>query len=326
MISTRLKRWVRPFARTCIHWWQWIHDHSRQKLREYIDLRKITRRNTLIAEDDHGTRFVLYPFDRPKLLYLVHHPHDVAEFDAIPHLVRSGDTVFDIGANIGIYSVLLSRLCGPTGRVWSFEPVPDTYWRLRETLALNRCENVFPVQCAICEEPGSVKMNLFDSEFAEWNSRGTPLMLAPDGSEVSPRHAVEVRAENLDLFCDSERIERINFLKVDVEGFELSVFRGGDRLLKEKRIDHICFEISKEPLKSAGLTSREVFEALEIHGYGIYTFDRTGKRFHKALIDTVESWTNFFASCNDLSKLETGAPDKPTTEILESAPMLKGAE
>ena len=101
-------------------------------------------------------------------------------------------------------------------------------------------------------------------------------------------------------------------MKVDVEGFECSVFRGAERLLREHRVDYICFEISKGPLKSAGIESRSVFEALKAHGYAAYCFDRKTARFQGPVQDTSESWTNFFASWKDLSNLDAAdhAPDQ----------------
>ncbi len=292
---------IRSLGRAVLHRWQWFHDYTLAKLQAYSDRRRVLGGRTSIAQDVHGTRFVLYPFDRPNLSYILRHPCDVAEFQAIPRLVQPGDIAFDVGANRGLYSVLLSRLCGPTGRVWAFEPVPDTYWRLRETLALNRCENVTPVQSAICEESGSVRMNLFEPQFAEWNTLGVPPPRPVNGKQVSPRESVEIPAHTLDRFCEAEKIERISFLKVDVEGFELSVFKGAERLLKEHRVDYICFEIAKQPLACAGVQSREIFEALEVHGYASYRFDRSTGSFEGPLQDSSEAWTNFFASWKDLS-------------------------
>ena len=165
-MATAIKRWVRPVALPLLHCWQWLHDYSLGILRgnpEDRARREILRDGTVILKDILGIRFVLYPWDGPNLLYLFRRAADVGEFKAIPRLVKSGDIAFDVGAHAGIYSVLLSHLCGPTGRVWAFEPVPDTYWRLRETLALNRCDNVIPVRAAVFEKNGVAKMNLFDA-------------------------------------------------------------------------------------------------------------------------------------------------------------------
>jgi FkbM family methyltransferase len=295
-----------------IHSWQWFWDYSRgtlphlpnqirERLRDFRYGRNALRQAVPILRDVHGIRFVLYPCDRPRAGRLVRRPSDVAEFRAVRRLVHAGAVAIDIGANVGIYSVLLSRLCGPDGRVWAFEPVPDTYWRLVETLALNHCENVVPLRTAICERSAAVRMNLFEQRFAEWNTLGNPSMPLGDGKRLSPEECIEVQSKTLDLFCAEKRIERINFLKVDVEGFEWAVFRGADRLLRDGRIDYICFEISQDPLKGAGSESRRVFEELEIRGYLAYRFDIQAQTFRGPVRDTSEYWTNFFASRTDLS-------------------------
>lgn len=300
-VSRAIKDWFRPLVLPGLHRWQWFHNYSREKWREYKDRRRILGGVTIIVEDVHDIRFVVYPWDRRNLVNMVNRIYDVTEFQVIPRLVKPGDVAFDVGAHAGIYSVLLSRLCGSSGRVCAFEPVHETYWRLRETLALNRCDNVVPVEKAVCDRDGVVQMNLFEASNSEWNSLGTPMMNGPNDTRVSPSLHIEVGAVTLDQFCSSERIERIHFLKVDVEGFELAVFQGADRLLREHRIDCICFEISKEPLRGAGVESRQIFEKLADHGYGVYRFDRSLGRFQGPIHDTSESWANFFASPADLS-------------------------
>lgn len=303
--------WIRPHCRKILGYWHYFYDRSRAEWRDFRDARRALRRASMIVQDVYDIRFVLYPWDRPNLPTLLRHPSDVAEFAAVPRLVQQGDVAFDVGANLGLYSVLLSRLCGPTGHVWAFEPVPDTYWRLRETLALNRCENVTPVEAAICEKSGTARMNLFAPQFAEWNTLGMPSMRAPDGTLLSPSQSVDVRGRTLDDFCDSQRIERINFLKVDAEGFELAVFAGARRLLRDRRVDYVCFEISKDPLKGAGVESRDVFKALGAYGYAAYRFDSVNGQFEGPIQDTAESWANFYASWMNLCMTDgTKAPGR----------------
>jgi FkbM family methyltransferase len=246
---------------------------------------------------------VLYPWDLSRALHFIHRNFDTADFRAISQLVQPGDIAFDIGANVGEYSVMLSRRCGTSGRVWAFEPVPDTYWRLRETLALNRCGNVTPVQAAVGEKAGVVRMNLFEPQYSAWNTLGMPEMVTPQGNRVSPAKSVDVPSCTLDEFCRSEKIEKINFLKVDVEGFEKAVFQGAAELLRERRVGSLCFEISQAPLKGARATSRSIFEALEAFGYQAYRFDDADASFHGPVQDTAEYWANFYASWMDLSKI-----------------------
>jgi len=302
--SRFLPGWTRPPARKVLSYWHNFYDRSRSKWRGYRDSRKALRHATMIVQDVYNIRFVVYSWDRPNLPTLIRHSQDVAELTAMRLLVQPGDTALDVGANLGLYSILLSRLCGPTGHVWAFEPVPDTCWRLRESLALNRCENVTPVQAAVCEKSGTVLINVYEPRFAEWNMLGVAPPRSANGKMVRPCQSIDVPSLTLDEFCDTQRIERISFLKVDVEGFELSVFRGAERLLREHRVDYICFEFANELLKTAGVEGRRVFEELEAHGYLAYRFDKTAGKFQGPIQDSSEIWTNFFASWRDLSGLD----------------------
>lgn len=231
-------------------------------------------------------------------------------------LIHPGDVVFDVGAHVGKYSVFASRLCHPGGKVFSFEPVPETYWRLCETLALNRCEEVVPVQKALLDKIETIRINLFEEPYSSWNTMGHPLMPTPEGKFVSPGAFALVQGDTLDHFCDQHAIDRIQFLKVDVEGFEKLVFYGSASLLRERRINYICFELSQDPLKGAGITTREVFEALESHGYLAYRFDEELGIFRGPVHDSSEYWANYFASWQDLSILhpvqkKNAGADKP---------------
>jgi FkbM family methyltransferase len=294
---------IRSIGRRILRRCHTFHDLSRGKFREYVDRYKILRGATLVVQDVYGTRFVLYPFDRQNSRTLLRRPYDTSEFELIPKLVKPGDTAIDVGANAGLYSVLLSRACGPTGRVWSFEPAPETYWRLRENLALNRCENVVTVEAAVSNAPGTAKLHLFDSQFAEWNSLGVRVARDSNGKQVSPARSIGVQAEALDIFCANEGIEHIHFLKIDVEGFELLVFEGAKRLLIERRIDYVCFEIGKELLEAAGSSIQEVIGALAASGYLTYRFNSITHRFEGPILDTFEPWANFFASHRNLSSM-----------------------
>lgn len=296
---------VRSLGRPLVHVWQGIHGKWQERAARRADAvqrRALLNAATPIIQDVYGHRFVLYDYDLPRFWMLARHPQDAAEFRAIPRLVKPGDIAFDVGANIGVYSVLLSGLCGQAGRVWAFEPVPETCWRLRETLALNRCANVFPIQAAVCENDGTATMNLFDPGHCVWNSLGRPEM-GPEGAKVLPHASVDVPALTLDGFCDRERIDRINFLKVDVEGFETSVFKGAEWLLRDHRVDYICFEISQQPLKGAGATSRQVFAELEKWGYRVYELDKCSAAFTGPVRETNEDFTNLFASAKDMTAL-----------------------
>lgn len=262
----------------------------------------LRREEPAVVEDALGFRFVLYPYERPQALALLAREHDRALFQAMARLVRPGDVVFDVGAHMGEISVLAARLCGPQGKVFAFEPAPESCARFRENLPLNGCENIFLQPVAVCERTGAVTLNVFPAMYSAWSSLGRPVYAGADGVPVAASTPIEVAATTLDEFCAAQGIERIDFLKVDVEGYEHAVFAGAARLLGEWRVDAICFEISQVPLKGAGRTARDVFATLERAGYAAYRFDEETGRFEGPARDSEELWTNYFASWKDMRK------------------------
>ncbi len=262
---------------------------------------RVARHAPRVVEDDTGFRFVFHDYMRPYARNLLCRAVTAGQYDAICALVRPGDTVFDVGAHIGRFSVFVEKLVGETGRVFAFEPVPQTYWALRECLALNRSQRVQAEQAAICDRVGTAEMHCFPPEFSSWNSLGKPIMTTPAGRQVTPAQTAIVPALTLDHICRRDGIDRVDFLKVDVEGFEAAVFCGAHRLLAERRIGRICFEISQAPLAGAGSTAREVFDILESHGYRVYQFDEKARRFEGPLRDSNAYWANYYASAEALA-------------------------
>jgi FkbM family methyltransferase len=125
-------------------------------------------------------------------------------------LLRPGDTAFDIGANVGIYTLLFSQLVGPTGYVVSFEPGPINIDYLRNHLSLNNVSNAAIVNAAVSDVSGTANFDV-----AGDSSTGH---LAPDGAL-----AVQVVSVD-DYVADSGR--RPQLLKIDVEGAEAKVLNG----------------------------------------------------------------------------------------------------
>ena len=145
-------------------------------------------------------------------------------------LVNSGDVVFDIGANIGAHTLGLARSVGPAGRVFAFEPASFAFAKLRDNLALNpELEaRTHSRQILLASEPCGLAQREI---YASW-----PLT---ENSSVHPKHRGRLAAtlgasvDTLDHFAECEGIDRVNLIKMDVDGQELQVLRGGLRILKE---------------------------------------------------------------------------------------------
>src|SRR5438067_10383948 len=94
------------------------------------------------------------PANTPSLARIAHHLYETELTNALPGLIGSGMGIVDIGANVGYYTLLSSRLVGPTGRVFAFEPAPDVYPYLQRNLALNECFNVVTRSLAVTDTVG----------------------------------------------------------------------------------------------------------------------------------------------------------------------------
>lgn len=137
---------------------------------------------------------------------------------AIRDHLRAGDTFYDIGANVGFFSVIGSRLVGERGRVYAFEPVATNAKLIARNCALNRIANVAIFQKAIGERTGKAELIL-----ARCAGGATLASVArpPDATQ-----SVEVDLISLDDALDSHHLYPPTLVKIDVEGAELDCLRG----------------------------------------------------------------------------------------------------
>jgi FkbM family methyltransferase len=160
--------------------------------------------------------------------------------------LRPGDTVIDIGANIGCFSVLAARAVGPTGRVLAVEPEQSTFESLRRNVRLNRCENIDARRLAIGGSSGEAELHvgvkmLFNSIYAQVGGVKEGAPAHGTGSELQ-----RVPMSTLENLMDDAEVERCDYLKIDCEGAEFDIFREMDERTAN-RIDQITMEIHRIP-------------------------------------------------------------------------------
>ncbi len=252
----------------------------------------------IVVTDSWGLRAVYYPWEAEELKDIISRDFYKPEFLAIQKLVKRGDTTFDVGANVGIFSALLSRQVGSEGSVYAFEPVQETFCRLLENLGLNHCQNVSANQMALSSKPGSLTMNVFEPKYSAWNSFGHPQF-----GEVKPINTEKVKTISLDKFCKERQIGKINFLKIDVEGFEKDVLQGTADLLQKGAVDVLSFEVSGIPLKGSGGTVRDSFDLLKSFGYNSYRYNSGANKFTGPVTDSSDDYQNFYSSRRKLEEL-----------------------
>lgn len=179
--------------------------------------------------------------------------------------MSTGGTMVDVGANIGQYSLLASRLVGAGGRVLAFEPSPAILERLYRHLSLNRADNVEVIPCAVSDKAGSEPFYAS----AQAGNQGQGSLISPDPVKGQVRVSTPqmVRTVRLDAELQARGIGDIDFMKVDVEGHEMAVLRSAEPWLRQHRIRALMVELSPENLRQAGCEPADIVDYLQ--GFGL---------------------------------------------------------
>jgi FkbM family methyltransferase len=220
-------------------------------------LNKKTRRQPWTLAVYDGMRLRCYP-DSIIALHVVQrgefHDWDTAKF--ITEFLRVGDTFVDVGANIGLYTL---PAAAKKARVVAVEPSARNRSRLEENLALNGLTSVKIEACALGETEGEMAF-CDDDALAH-------VELAGNGPKVPVKRVDAILPEG-----------EIALLKVDVEGFELAVFRGAEIAMRAGRLPVILFEMNHS-YERYGVTEAQIFSFLRERGYQIARYEHDARRW-----------------------------------------------
>lgn len=174
--------------------------------------------------------------------------------------VGGGGVAFDLGANVGAFTCFLAS---QGNEVHSFEPIPETFSRLKRNVQRNGLQGKTHLNClAVGERQELVRFDIRE------DSPATNRMAVSNAEspESVTSHQV-VAATTLDAYCDWQKVNRIDFLKIDVEGMEPMVLRGARRMLREKKVSVVMIEICPNNLRSVGLTMGDLYEEIRANDY-----------------------------------------------------------
>jgi len=175
-------------------------------------------------------------------------------------LIRKGNTVFDIGANQGYFTILFSDLVGPSGRVHAFEPVPSTFARLSEAVQVAGCDNVTMNQLALGEIEKTASI------FVPGDDGGQAAFVRHQHGSWEKADVQECAVEVARLDDYANGVSRIDFIKCDVEGAELLVLEGGANVLQRCR-PILFLENDDRWMLDFGWSSSNVLQLLQEIGY-----------------------------------------------------------
>lgn len=194
---------------------------------------------------------------------------DWNEMHFLRRLLRPGDGFLDIGANIGVYSVLAATRVLPGGNVFAVEPEPTQAERLRENFGLNGLDETAVFEVAVGESAGAVEFEVGRDSLGAVTSH-------PSGGG----HLVPLRRLD-ELF---EASDRLVAGKIDIEGYELQAFRGAERLLVARRPR--CWIVETNPLSRRYGTDRKALHAYLLeYGFDLFALEDGGVRLRRLGID-----------------------------------------
>lgn len=183
--------------------------------------------------------------------------------------LRPGMTVVDMGANVGFYTVLFSRMVGATGAVYAFEPDPLCSGILRDRVGGLPSQNVRVEPTALGESEGQATLYCSNRDRAE--NRTYPFAAGV------PVETEPVRVQSLDGYCETHAVGHIDAIKMDVEGAEVAVLRGMRHILAESPPAWMFIEFCPQQLSGADASAGEFWDVLRGSGYDSHALDDTGQ-------------------------------------------------
>lgn len=197
------------------------------------------------------------------IYFMIKRYTDRYELKLIYDLLSEGDTVVEVGANLGFYTVRLSDIVGKDGKVITFEPSQVTFDKLENRIKKMNCKNVVLEKMAITDGTKEVRLYLSDIH------SGDNVIFEIE----EERHFEVVKAISLDDYFECD-MDKINFVKIDVEGAEGYVFEGMKNIIRSNKHLKIVTEFWPKRIKESGFDPLNFVNYLMDNGYSIFNIDK----------------------------------------------------
>jgi FkbM family methyltransferase len=186
--------------------------------------------------------------------------YEQANVDFLKANVKPGAIVFDIGAHLGLMSVICAKLNNNAGAVFAFEPTPGTFGLLQKIVKLNGASCVQCVNKAVAKQSGMLEFYLSADEGSNSNSLVT--------KNSKRRKAVKVEVVSVDEFAREKRLANLHFIKIDAEGSELDVLKGAEKTLMRFR-PKMILALHPALIVNNNQTLREIYDLIRRFKYTI---------------------------------------------------------
>jgi FkbM family methyltransferase len=177
-------------------------------------------------------------------------------YSLISDKIKNAKVILDIGANIG-YTALTINKINPGAKIYAFEPHPNTFRKANHNVQLNNSENIILYNIGLSNYNNTVRLY----EVNPNNSGMNRILLNQNDYPY-----VEIEVKTLDDFLIDNKIDRIDILKIDVEGYEYNVLTGGSNAIKKYK-PAMIIEINDQYLREKNTSAKELFNLLIEFGY-----------------------------------------------------------
>jgi len=250
--------------------WHKTLEHRHLARWEYIKKRNSTGHVDVRIQPNLSLRLF---FDSPlsKEIYTGHFEWRERLF--LNAFLRPGDIFVDIGANIGLFTLIAAQRVGPTGRVYSFEPNPNTFQRLSDNIRLNNFTNISLHQSALSDQTAVLDLIVTNQD----DSLGT--LAYPDKTEIhanQPNNHDMTKVDTCpwdDFAHQNDLIGKVTLMKIDVEGWEGHVLAGAIETLARSDAPILHIEFNDEAAQTTGQSCQRLYRTLQDFGYQLFRYD-----------------------------------------------------
>ena len=221
------------------------------------------------------------------------------EIDVVSPLLTSGDVVVDIGANVGWYTIFLSRKVGPQGKVYSIEPIQESFQLLSALVKHYSCTNTVLHNCAVSDREAELKM------IVPLNDQGVTnyyrAHITQDFNSGQKAAGIKrVISHTLDQLMGND-LDRVKFIKCDVEGHEDAVLNGSLQVL-QRSAPACLIEIATSPSQTS-----EVFNKMFTRGYRAFWYNAENRKLIEEINHKVVNY--FFLRDEHIIKIRQSGLD-----------------
>ncbi|MBK1656444.1 FkbM family methyltransferase [Allochromatium vinosum] len=221
----------------------------------------------VICTTEHHFKMILKPFDDNGVEKSIFQTgtYERGTLAVIQSILKTGDRFVDVGANVGLMTIVAAKEVGPAGRVDAFEPVSEIRELLLQSIMMNNIQNIHVHDYALGSVPAKMKIY----KHPEVN-RGSASIAWVNANVMG----TEIRIDTLDHTLSRMSEKAVSMIKIDVEGWELEVLKGGTDTLKKDPQPVVCIEFSRtHPLH--GGTHEEMFRLMQSSGYAGYILEKS---------------------------------------------------